>query len=65
MRALPPVSGVNVVKNVVTRFVADESGATAIEYVLLAALIAVAIIGAATTIGKNVGKTMNNVANKL
>ena len=52
-------------KNVVTRFAADESGATAIEYALLAALIAVAIIGAATTIGKNIGHTMNNISAKL
>ena len=51
--------------NLIARFSADESGATAIEYALLAALIAVAIIGAATTIGKNIGNTMNNVATKL
>ena len=52
-------------KNLVTRFAADESGATAIEYALRAALIAVAIIGAATTLGKNIGNTMNNIAGKL
>jgi pilus assembly protein Flp/PilA len=51
--------------NLIARFSADESGATAIEYALLAALIAVAIIGAAGTIGKNIANTMNNVANKL
>ena len=51
--------------NLIARFSADESGATAIEYALLAALIAVAIIGAATTIGKNIGNIMNNVAAKL
>ena len=35
----------------VTRFVKDESGATAIEYGLLVALIAVVIVGAVTTLG--------------
>ena len=52
-------------KNVVTRFAADESGATAIEYALLAALIAVGIITAATKLGSNISNTMNNIANKL
>ncbi|NEX94687.1 Flp family type IVb pilin [Caulobacter sp. 17J65-9] len=41
----------------VTRFIKDESGATAIEYGLIAALIAVAIIGAVTALGKQVGTT--------
>jgi pilus assembly protein Flp/PilA len=43
----------------------DESGATAIEYGLIAALIAVAIIGAATTVGTNLSTTFSNVANSL
>ena len=38
-------------KNIFARFAADQSGATAIEYGLIAALIAVAIIGAITTVG--------------
>ena len=37
----------------VNRFVKDESGATAIEYGLIAALIAVAIIAVLGTIGTN------------
>ena len=37
-------------KTLVTRFVKDESGATAIEYGLIAALIAVAIIGALNSV---------------
>ena len=37
--------------NIVARFANDESGATAIEYGLIAALIAVGIIAAATTLG--------------
>ena len=39
------------------RFVKDESGATAIEYGLIAALIAVAIITAATTLGTKLSST--------
>jgi pilus assembly protein Flp/PilA len=49
----------------VTRFVKDESGATAIEYGLIAALIAVVIITAVTTIGTNLKGTFNNVANTV
>ena len=45
-----------------TRFIKDESGATAIEYGLIAALIAVVIIGAVTTVGTNLKATFNNVA---
>ncbi len=40
-------------KNLMTRFAKDESGATAIEYGLIAALIAVVCIGVWTTIGTN------------
>ena len=47
------------------RLVSDECGATAIEYGLIAALIAVAIIGAATTVGTNSSSTFNNVATSL
>ena len=47
------------------RFLNDESGATAIEYGLIAALISVAIISAATTLGSNIANTFNNVAQKL
>ena len=44
-------------------FIRDESGATAIEYALMASLIAVAIITAVTTLGTNVKATYNNIAN--
>lgn len=44
-----------------TRFLKDESGATAIEYGLIAALIAVAIIGAVTTVGSNASQTFTTV----
>ena len=43
----------------------DSKGATAIEYGLIAALIAVAAIGAMTNIGTKLGVTFNNAANAL
>ncbi|HUK58348.1 MAG TPA: Flp family type IVb pilin [Stellaceae bacterium] len=43
----------------------DESGATAIEYGLIAALISVAIISAVTTVGGNLTSTFNSVASAL
>lgn len=49
----------------VSRFVKDESGATAIEYGLIAALIAVVIITAVTTLGKNLSSTFTTVAGEL
>jgi len=47
------------------RFLKDESGATAIEYGLIAALIAVAIIGGVTALGSNAGKAFNKVATSM
>lgn len=49
----------------VKRFLTDESGATAIEYGLIAALIAVAIIGAATALGTKLGSLFSGISNKL
>ena len=46
----------------IQHFLADESGATAIEYGLIAALIAVAIIVGASTLGGNLNTLFNNVA---
>ena len=43
----------------------DESGATAIEYGLIAALIAVVIITAVTTLGTNLSGKFNNIANSV
>jgi pilus assembly protein Flp/PilA len=51
--------------NLFARFVSDESGATAIEYGLIAALISVAIITAATTLGSNISNTFTKVAAKM
>ena len=47
------------------RFVRDESGATAIEYGLIAALIAVVIIGAVTAVGTSLSTTFNTVSGKI
>lgn len=50
---------------VVTRFLSDESGATAIEYGLIAALISVGIIAAATTLGTGLGNLFNGIGGEL
>ena len=52
-------------KNDIMRFVKDESGATAIEYGLIAALIAVGIIGAARLLGSQISTTFNTVASTM
>jgi pilus assembly protein Flp/PilA len=49
----------------VSRFLKDESGATAIEYGLIAALVAVAIAAVLPTLGGKLTNTFGNVANKL
>lgn len=49
----------------VKRFLKDESGATAIEYGLIAALIAVAIITAATNVGTELVTTFTRVQTEL
>jgi pilus assembly protein Flp/PilA len=51
--------------NLLSRFVRDESGATAIEYGLIAALIAVAIITILGTVGTNLTTVFTSVANNL
>jgi pilus assembly protein Flp/PilA len=47
------------------RFVKDESGATAIEYGLIAALIAVGIIAAARGLGSQISATFNTVTSTM
>ncbi|MBI3676340.1 MAG: Flp family type IVb pilin [Proteobacteria bacterium] len=49
-------------KNLVKRFLSNESGATAIEYGLIAAGIAVVIIAAVQLVGVNLTGTFNSVA---
>jgi len=50
---------------IVTRFFKDESGATAIEYGLIAALIAAVLITALSNIGKNLNGTFETIATKV
>lgn len=52
-------------KNLISKFSNDESGATAIEYALLASLISVVMIAAATTVGSNLASTFNKIANNI
>jgi pilus assembly protein Flp/PilA len=52
-------------KNILNRFAHDQSGATAIEYGLIAGLIAVVIIGAITTVGTKLSAKFNAVAANL
>ena len=49
----------------VSRFLKNESGATAIVYGLIAALIAVVVIGAVTAVGNNLSGKFNNIANSV
>jgi len=51
--------------NLFSRFVKDESGATAIEYGLIAALIGVGIISAATALGTQISATFNSIKGTL
>ena len=47
---------------VLSRFKRDEEGVTALEYGLIAALIAVVIITAVSTLGSNLSSTFNGIA---
>ena len=47
------------------KLLSDDSGATAIEYGLIAALVSVAIIAMLTTLGDNLSNTFNDVATQL
>lgn len=47
------------------RLFADESGATAIEYGLIVALIAVVIIGAVTALGTNLNTSLSTAGNAI
>jgi pilus assembly protein Flp/PilA len=51
--------------NLLRRFVKDESGATAIEYGLIAALIAVVIITGVTAVGTKLSTSFTNISTSL
>jgi pilus assembly protein Flp/PilA len=52
-------------KNLIARFVKDESGATAIEYGLIAAGIAIAIIAVVNGLGTNLNAKFTSINNSL
>jgi pilus assembly protein Flp/PilA len=52
-------------KNLVARFVKDESGATAIEYGLIAAGISLAIIAVVNGLGTNLNTKFTSINNSL
>jgi len=51
--------------NTIARFANDESGATAIEYGLIAALIAVGIIAAATALGGSLSGLFTGISSRI
>ena len=52
-------------KSLIAKFFKDESGATAIEYGLIAAGIAIAIITAVNGVGSQLSTTFNNISSSL
>jgi pilus assembly protein Flp/PilA len=51
--------------NKLAEFLRDESGATAIEYALIASFIAIAIVSSVKGIGTNLNSTFNKVSSNL
>jgi pilus assembly protein Flp/PilA len=54
-----------IMNNLFARFLKDESGATAIEYGLIAALISVGIIAGATTLGTSINGVFTKLSAKM
>jgi pilus assembly protein Flp/PilA len=54
-----------IMKNQIQKFIHDESGATAIEYGLLAALVALGIAVGATALGSELGSLFNRIGLRL
>lgn len=52
-------------KRTFIRFLADKSGATAIEYCLIAAAIALAIIGLVNALGINIAEKLTEISSQL
>jgi len=52
-------------KNMIKRFLSDESGATMVEYGLMVALIAVVAIAAVTFLGEEVSETFDTAAGAM
>lgn len=54
-----------IMKNLFSRFISNESGATAIEYGLIAALISVVLVGVLTALGGDIQATFTDVRTGL
>ena len=52
-------------KQAIYRFLADESGLTTVEYAIAGALISLAVIGAFTTLGQNVGTVIDGISSVI
>lgn len=68
LNAVPALRGIghrNVPMKTLKRLLRDDRGSTAIEYSLIATLVGLAIVGAATGLGTNISGTFTNVANHL
>jgi len=59
------MQGNAMLKRIVLRFLADESGATAIEYCLIAAAIALAIIALVNALGINIAEKLSEISSLL
>jgi pilus assembly protein Flp/PilA len=55
----------DVKRHAISQLIEDNCGVTAIEYALIAALIAVAAIGAFTVVGNNLSTTFSSIASQL
>ena len=60
----PEEGGVNAIRRTLRRLLTDKKGATAIEYGLIAALIAVALMGGLSKLGGGAGGMWTNIATK-
>jgi pilus assembly protein Flp/PilA len=60
-----PLKGCKIMRQMIKSLIADESGATAIEYGMIAALIAVAIIASLQLVGNNLTNKFNAIAGNL
>ncbi len=52
-------------KKLIARFIKDQSAATAVEYCLIAGLIAIVIVGAVTRVGTKLSTRYNAIANDV
>jgi pilus assembly protein Flp/PilA len=63
--ATPTIEGLKIMRDLIWTFVTDEQGATAIEYGLLVAGIAGAIIAVVATVGTSLNSTFSSISSQL